>query len=89
MPSNTQVLTNHTVTIAFKGGAVLGPFKGAWNKDQPGDVRELSREYDAYLQGESQVHYKFHLHDIAANQAHTLILHFDNVAAIYDQVDLS
>ena len=51
-------LTNHEVTICLAGGAVLGPFNATWSKDSGGDVRELVREYDAFLQGEKQHRYK-------------------------------
>ena len=46
-------LTNHEVTVCLAGGAVLGPFNATWSKDSGGDVRELVREYDAFLQVKS------------------------------------
>ena len=45
-------LNNHEVTICLAGGAVLGPFNATWSKNEGGDVRELVREYDAFLQGD-------------------------------------
>ena len=81
-------LTNHEVTICLEGGAVLGPFRATWSKNKPTDVRELSREYEAYLQGEPQKRFKFHLHDSVTRAAHTLIIKFDQVTAIYDHVAL-
>ncbi len=81
-------LTNHEVTICLEGGAVLGPFRATWSKNKPTDVRELSKEYEAYLQGEPQKRFKFHLHDSASKAAHTLIIKFDQVTAIYDHVSL-
>lgn len=83
-----QILSNHEVTIFLCGGGVLGPFRVSWNKDSPSDVRELSLEYDAFLQGERQTRFKFHLHDSYTKTAHSLILDFKSVDAIYDQVIL-
>lgn len=81
-------LTNHEVTICLEGGATLGPFRATWSKDKPGDVRELSIEYDKFLHGEAQQRYKFHLHDTYAHAAHSLIINFERVTAIYDRVNL-
>lgn len=81
-------LTNHEVTVCLDGGAVLGPFNATWSQDNGGDVRELVREYDAYLQGEKQKRYKFHLHDTYTNTVHTLILDFDRISGLYDHVRL-
>lgn len=81
-------LTNHEVTICLQGGAVLGPFRATWSKDKPTDVRELSKEYEAFLQGQPQTRFKFHLHDTVSRAAHTLIIKFDQVTAIYDHVSL-
>ncbi len=81
-------LTNHEVTICLEGGAVLGPFRATWSKKKPTDVRELSKEYEAFLQGEPQKRFKFHLHDSVTKAAHTLIIKFDQVTAIYDHVSL-
>ncbi len=53
-------LTNHEVTICLEGGATLGPFRATWSHDKPGDVRELSIEYDKFLHGETQKRFKFH-----------------------------
>lgn len=83
-----EKLTNHEITICLSGGAVLGPFKATWSRDMPSDVRQLARDFDAWLQGEKQSRFKYHLHDPHANVAHTLILNFTNVTAIYDHVDL-
>ena len=85
-PENS--LTNHEVTVCLAGGAVLGPFNATWNQDSGGDVRELVREYDGYLQGEQQRRYKFHLHDTYTNTVHTLILNFEQVTGICDHVRL-
>ena len=82
-------LTNHEVTICLQGGAVLGPYRATWSKDKPTDVRELTIEYESFLRGSDQKQYKFHLHDLHSHTAHSLILNFDNVTAIYDQVKLS
>ncbi|MBZ2169097.1 MULTISPECIES: hypothetical protein [Marinobacter] len=82
-------LTNHEVTICLAGGAVLGPFNATWTRNEGGDVRELVREYDAYLQGEKQHRFKFHLHDTYTNTVHTLILEFGNVTGICDHVRLN
>lgn len=81
-------LTNHEVTIALQGGAVLGPFRATWSKEIVSDVRELSRDYDAFLQGEAQARFKYHLHDPDKNVSHSLILDFEDVTAIYDRVEL-
>ncbi len=81
-------LTNHEVTICLEGGAVLGPFRATWSKDKPTDVRDLSKEYEAFLQGGAQKRFKFHLHDSVTRAAHTLIIKFDQVTAIYDHVAL-
>lgn len=88
MTAHESGLTNHEVTICLAGGAVLGPFNATWTKNEGGDVRELVREYDAYLQGEKQHRFKFHLHDTYINTVHTLILNFDQVTGIYDHVKL-
>ena len=42
-------LTNHEITICLAGGAVLGPFKATWSKDIVSDVRELTKDYDAFM----------------------------------------
>lgn len=81
-------LTNHEVIICLDGGATLGPFRATWSKDKPGDVRELSIEYDKFLHGETQQRYKFYLHDTYAHSAHSLIINFERVTAIYDHVNL-
>ena len=81
-------LTNHLITICLEGGAMLGPFKGTWSKETTSDVRELSKDYDAFLQGSRQSRFKYHLHDPDRHLSHTLILRFERVTAIYDQVDL-
>ncbi|MCC5886530.1 MAG: hypothetical protein JJT88_08860 [Gammaproteobacteria bacterium] len=81
-------LTNHEITVCLQGGAVLGPFRATWSKDMPSDVRQLTKDYDAFLQGSPQVRFKYHLHDPHAHVAHTLFLNFANVTGIYDHVDL-
>jgi hypothetical protein len=81
-------LTNHEVTICLEGGATLGPFRATWSHDKPGDVRELSIEYEKFLHGEAQKRFKFHLHDSYAHAAHSLIINFERVTAIYDHVNL-
>ncbi len=81
-------LTNHEITICLKGGAILGPFKATWSREMVSDVRELSREYDAFLQGGKQSRYKYHLHDQERRLSHTLILDFNEITAIYDRVEL-
>ncbi len=81
-------LTNHEITVCLTGGAVLGPFKATWSKGTVSDVRELARDYDAWLRGEPQTRFKYHLHDQSRRLSHTLILKFEQVAAIYDQVAL-
>ncbi|HEY5646426.1 MAG TPA: hypothetical protein VIS76_10815 [Pseudomonadales bacterium] len=82
-------LTNHEITICLKGGAILGPFKATWSREMVSDVRELSREYDAFLQGTPQKRYKYHLHDQERRLSHTLILNFSEITAIYDRVELN
>ncbi|MGF2734096.1 hypothetical protein DET50_102184 [Marinobacter pelagius] len=88
MSNSDTGLTNHEVTICLDGGAVLGPFNATWTKNEGGDVRELVREYDAFLQGEKQQRFKFHLHDTYTNTVHTLILNFGQVTGICDHVRL-
>lgn len=88
MSATDDRLTNHEVTVCLDGGAVLGPFNATWSQDNGGDVRELVKEYDAYLQGEKQTRYKFHLHDTYTNTVHTLILDFDRITGLYDHVRL-
>ncbi len=81
-------LTNHEITIAFEGGAVLGPFRGTWSTEILSDVRELSKDYDAFLQGAKQKRFKYHLHDPSTHVSHSLIIDFKHVTAIYDRVEL-
>jgi len=83
-----NALSNHEITIALEGGAILGPFKATWSTDTPSDVRDLCKEYDKFLQGEAQKRFKFHLHDNDHRTSHTLILRFEQVTAIYDAVDI-
>lgn len=83
-----DALTNHEVTVCLAGGAVLGPFNATWSKDSPSDVRELIREYDQFLQGQTQKRFKFHLHDTYTNTVHTLILNFAQVTGVYDHIRL-
>jgi len=85
---DSEGLTNHEITICLSGGAVLGPFKGTWSKDMVSDVRELTKDFDAHLQGTVQKRFKYHLHDPERHVAHTLILDFSQVTAIYDKVEL-
>lgn len=82
-------LTNHEITVCLQGGAILGPFKATWSKEIVSDVRELTREYDAFLQGGEQKRYKYHLHDQERRLSHTLILNFAQITAIYDKVELA
>ena len=81
-------LTNHEVTICLLGGAVLGPFHATWSKESTSDVRELSKDYEAYLKGEPQRRFRYHLHDTFSNSAHCVIIRFENLAGIYDNVKL-
>lgn len=83
-----DALTNHEVTVCFKGGAVIGPFHATWSQQSEGDVRELNRDYEAFLQGEPQKRFKYHLHDTYSNSVHCLILRFEEVSGIYDNVKL-
>lgn len=80
--------SNHEVTICLNGGAVLGPFFATWSKEAPSDVRELFREYDRFLNGETQQRYKFHLHDTNTNSVHTVVIDFRNLSALCDHVRL-
>ncbi len=86
--SDDKGLTNHEITICMEGGAVLGPFKATWSTDIVSDVRELSKDYDAFLQGHKQTRYKYHLHDQEKNVSHSLIVDFSRVTILYDRVDL-
>jgi len=88
MASEDKGLTNHTITICLEGGAVLGPFRATWSRENVSDVRELVREYDGFMRGEAQKRYKFHLHDQQERLAHTVVVDFKRVTAIYDKVDL-
>ena len=81
-------LTNHEIIIALAGGAILGPFPATWSKEHASDVRELNRDYDAFLQGKKQTRFKYHLHDPTANVSHSVVLNFEHVTAIYDRVKL-
>ena len=82
-------LTNHEITICLNGGAILGPFKATWSREIVSDVRELTKEYDAFLQGGKQSRFKYHLHDQERRLSHTLILNFNEITAIYDRVELN
>lgn len=88
MTNEDKGLTNHTITICLRGGAVLGPYRATWSKEMVSDVRELVREYDGFLRGEEQKRYKYHLHDQQDRVSHTVVVNFKNVTAIYDKVDL-
>src|SRR5262249_35449471 len=81
-------LTNHEITICLAGGAVLGPVRATWSRETTSDVRELSKDYDAFLQGTKQTRFKYHLHDQDKRISHTLILNFAQVTGIYDRVAL-
>ncbi|ABC28459.1 hypothetical protein EUZ85_25160 [Hahella sp. KA22] len=89
MTTKNKGLTNHEVTVCLKGGAVLGPFKATWSTEVVSDVRELLKDYDAFLQTGKQTRFKYHLHDSEKRLSHTLVLHFTNVTGIYDCVELS
>ena len=88
MNTDDKGLTNHEITVCLQGGAILGPFKATWSKDIVSDVRELTRDYDAFMQGDKQKRFKYHLHDQGQHVSHSLILDFNQVTAIYDKVDL-
>ena len=88
MSDDDTRLTNHEITVCLQGGAILGPFKATWSTDIVSDVRELSRDYDAFMQGEKQLRFKYHLHDPDKHVSHSLIINFEQVTAIYDKVDL-
>ena len=85
-------LTNHEIVIALTGGALLGPFRATWSTEIISDVRELTKDYDAFLQGGKQTRFKYHLHDRnhepGQHVSHSLILNFEHVTAIYDRVVL-
>ncbi len=85
----TEELTNHEVTICLEGGAILGPFRATWSADRPTDVRELSIEFEEYLSGKPQKRFRFHLHDGSHKTTHAIIVRFEQVTAIYDQVTLN
>ncbi len=86
IPENA--LTNHEVTICLQGGAILGPYHATWSKDSSSDVRELSKDYENFLKGEPQKRFKYHLHDTYTNSVHCLILKFEDVTGVYDNVKL-
>ena len=88
MNNDDHGLTNHSIMICLKGGAILGPFNATWSKEILSDVRELVRDYDAFLSGSKQKRFKYHLHDQGHNVSHSLVLNFEQVTAIYDKVDL-
>ena len=81
-------LTNHEIIIALVGGALLGPFRATWSTEIISDVRELTKDYDAFLQGAEQKRFKYHLHDPSTHVSHSLLLDFKHVTAIYDRVEL-
>jgi len=81
-------LTNHEIIIALVGGALLGPFRATWSTEIISDVRELTKDYDAFLQGGEQNRFKYHLHDPSTHVSHSLLLDFKHVTAIYDRVEL-
>lgn len=86
--SNDRELNNHEITIALEGGAILGPFKATWSTETISDVRELTKDYDAYLNGKQQTRFKYHLHDRELSISHSLVISFEHVTAIYDRVKL-
>lgn len=88
MASEDKGLTNHHITVCLEGGSVLGPFGATWSREIVSDVRELVKDYDAFLNGTRQTRFKYHLHDQAAHVSHSLVLDFNRVTAIYDKVDL-
>ncbi len=88
MTDDDQGLTNHSITICLEGGAMLGPFKATWSEEILSDVRELVRDYDAFMGGDEQRRFKYHLHDQQHNVSHSLVLDFKRVTAIYDKVNL-
>ena len=88
MTNEEKGLTNHTITVCLEGGAVLGPFRATWSTEIVSDVRELVRDYDAFLKGDAQTRFKYHLHDQVEHVSHSLVLNFKRVTAIYDKVDL-
>jgi hypothetical protein len=88
MKHEDQPLTNHEITICLEGGAILGPFRATWSKETTSDVRELSKDYDAFLHGDKQTRFKYHLHDPDKRVSHTLILKFEHVTGVYDRVAL-
>ena len=81
-------LTNHEITVCLEGGAVLGPFRATWSTEIVSDVRELSKDYDSFLQNGKQARFKYHLHDQKKRLSHSLIIDFSRVTAIYDRVEL-
>jgi len=81
-------LTNHEITITLAGGAMLGPFRATWSTEIISDVRELTKDYDGFLQGKEQTRFKYHLHDPLSHVSHSLIIDFKHVTAIYDRVVL-
>ena len=85
----TEGLTNHEITICLEGGAILGPFRATWSRDIVSDVRELTKDYDAFMEGAPQKRFRYHLHDQKQRLSHSLILDFRRVTAIYDRVGLS
>ena len=84
----TEGLTNHEITVCLRGGAILGPFKATWSTEILSDVRELTKDYDAFLQGADQKRFKYHLHDQERRLSHSLIINFAEITAIYDKVEL-
>lgn len=84
----SQGLTNHEITICLEGGEVLGPYRATWSTDIVSDVRELTKDYDAFLQGTPQKRFKYHLHDQKKRLSHSVIVNFVRVTAIYDRVEL-
>lgn len=86
---NDGKLTNHTLQVHLKNGSVLGPYKAVWGTEYQSDVRDLSINFEEYLQHGGQSKYRYHLHDTQNSVAHSIILDFAEVAAVYDQVDIN
>ncbi len=79
---------NHEITICLTGGAMLGPFKATWSQETISDLRELTKDYRAFMQTGEHKRFKYHLHGQERQISHSLILSFHSITAIYDQVEL-
>ena len=67
---------------------MLGPYHATWSQESASDVRELSKDYESFLKGEPQKRFKYHLHDTYTNSVHCLIIRFEDVTGVYDNVKL-